>query len=59
MSTSSFDNQLMSADKESTNRFLEALANPRKVDIPDKDLKTENQKGLKILKRKFGAPEWR
>ena len=40
-------------EEESVNRFLESLANPRKVDIPDKDLKAENEKGLKILKRKF------
>jgi len=53
MSTSSFDNQFISADKESINRFLESLANPREVDIPNKDLKAENEKGLKILKRKF------
>lgn len=39
--------------QDSVNRFLESLANPRKVEIPDKDLKAENEKGLKILSSKI------
>lgn len=53
MPTSSFDKRFIVVDKDSVKRFLEAMENPVQKEFMERDLKSENEKGLKILSRKF------
>lgn len=55
MPTSSFDKKFVIADKESSDRFLEAMKNPRKVKVKNLDLQDENLRGLEALRRRYSA----
>lgn len=57
MATTSFDKSFVIEDRESSKRFMEAVAQPRTVNVEDKDLKAENKKGLQLLARRFNLSQ--
>lgn len=57
MATTSFDKSFVIEDRESSKRFMKAVTHPRTVDIKDKDLKEESQKGLQLLARRFNLSQ--
>ncbi|WP_394178464.1 hypothetical protein [Marinomonas posidonica] len=57
MATTSFDKSFVIKDRESSKRFMKAVAQPRLVDVEDKDLKAESKKGLQLLARRFNLSQ--
>lgn len=53
MATASFNKSFVIEDQESSERFVQAVEQPRKVHTEDKDLKAESKKGLKLLAQRF------
>lgn len=57
MATTSFDKSFSIQDRESSKRFMKAVAQPRTVNVEDKDLKAESKKGLQLLARRFNLSQ--
>lgn len=55
MATISFDKKFVVSNLDSFNKILDDLENPQKIKVVERNYKSENIKGIKLLKQRLSS----